>query len=101
MLLMLCSCCPHAARSYLTLLQEGAAHHRLDPAYVAWLNSIQGIDSRERGDTYYTAAASGAPLPALPKIRTGSQTRRGGGRGRGQRDGGSGKGAGRGGRQGA
>ncbi|KAL4448021.1 hypothetical protein ABPG75_005240 [Micractinium tetrahymenae] len=73
---------------YLSLLQEGAAHHQLDPGYVAWLNSLQGIDRRERGDAYYTAAGSGEPLPALPKIRTGSQPRQGGGRGRGRRGGG-------------
>ena len=78
--------------SYLSLLQEGAHHWELDPRYTAWLDSLPSVDSRDRGDAYYTAAASGEPLPALPKIRTGSQPQQGRGGGRGGRGGGRGGG---------
>lgn len=85
---------------YLGLLQEGAAHWGLDAAYVRWLGGLRGIDGRERGGEYYETA-QGAPLPALPKIRTGSeQQQRGRWGGRGQRAAsrGRGGGGGRGGR---
>lgn len=73
---------------YLALLQEGAAHWGLDAGYSAWLNSLESIDSRQRDAARYYTSASGEPLPALPKIRTGSQPQRqgrGGGRQRQRR----------------
>lgn len=84
---------------YLSLLQEGAQHWQLEPRYTQWLAGLQGLDSRQRGEEYYTAA--GEPLPGLPKIRTGSQPRQQQGRGRGRRGqqqqgGGGERGAGRG-----
>ncbi len=75
---------PGYLRRYLELLQEGAAHWRLDPAYVAWLSSLPSVDSRQRGAAYYTSV-DGTALEALPKIRTGSQPTRGPRGGRGQR----------------
>ncbi|GAB4824103.1 hypothetical protein N2152v2_011149 [Parachlorella kessleri] len=78
---------------YMGLLREGARHWALDPAYKAWLDGLPTTDPRQRGSDYYTSAA-GTPLPALPKIRTGSR-QQAGGRGGGRRE----RGRGRGGRQ--
>lgn len=82
---------PNSSR-YLELLKEGARHWSLDAGYTRWLEGLPSIDSRQRGEEYYTSRG-GRPLSALPKIRTGSQQqqqRRGGGgeRRRGQRAGG-------------
>ena len=68
---------------YLELLQEGAQHWQLEPAHVQWLASLQGVAGGQRGDAHYTSAG-GAPLEALPKVRTGSQPQQ---RRRGQQQG--------------
>lgn len=70
------------ARRYLQLLQEGSQHWGLDPAHTNWLCGMQGVE--QRGDAYYTAAASGEALAAWPKIRTGSQPKGQQGRRQGQ-----------------
>ena len=74
--------CVRACR-YAELLRQGSRHWGLEGRYVAWLEGLATVEPSQRGDRYYRRASDGAPLPALPKIRTGSVG--GGQQGRGQR----------------
>lgn len=62
--------------------QEGAREFGLSEGYTAWLAGMRGIDSKERGDEYYSTE-DGSPLEGMPKIRVGGTD--GGGRGSGRR----------------
>ena len=60
--------------------QEGAREFGLSEGYTAWLAGMRGIDSKERGDEYYSTE-DGSPLEGMPKIRVGgTDGSRGGGR---------------------
>ena len=45
----LCNC------RYLKLLQSGAHEVDLNPEYTAWLDGLDYVPNRERGQEYYTA----------------------------------------------
>jgi hypothetical protein len=55
----------------------------LIPIIVAILYLMMFLAGEERGEAYYTSAVDGSPLAAWPKVRTGTQQRSSGGRGRG------------------
>ena len=56
--------------------QTGARDWALNTDYCAWLEGLASIDARDRGDEYYHSP-SGEKLDAWPKIRTGSENKKG------------------------
>ena len=59
-----------------THLQTGARDWALDAEYTAWLEGMASVDARDRDEAYYQSP-TGEKLEAWPKLRTGSEKKRG------------------------